>query len=149
LIALACFIAVPALDGSPRLAALLLGVGGIALVMGVANLLPFTVASGWRSDGRKLLDLARRAPDADLYLSLQRIVGLSLAGHRPREWPAAALPAATPDLPPTMLATSSHMLCLSHAMDSGDAAASSMHARWLADHWTTTPSGQRPAVATQ
>lgn len=149
LIALACFMAVSALDGSPRLSAGLLGLGGIALVMGAANLLPFTVASGWRSDGRNLLDLVHRAPDADLYLALQRIVGLSLAGHRPRDWPAAALPVATPDLPPTMLATSSHMLCLSHAMDAGDAAASSMHGRWLADHWTATPSGQRPAVATQ
>lgn len=148
LIALACFVAVPTLDGSPRLSAGLLGLGGVALVMGVANLLPFTVASGWRSDGRNLLDLVHRAPDAALYLALQRIVGLSLAGRRPREWPAAALPAATPDLPPTMLAISSHMLCLSHAMDGGDAA-SSVHARWLANQWTATPSGQRPAVATQ
>jgi hypothetical protein len=149
LIALACFFTVTRTDGSSGMGSLLLGVGGIALVMGAANLLPFTVASGWRSDGRNLLDLARRALDADLYLALQRVVGLSLAGQRPREWPANALPAATHDLPPTMLATSAHMLCLSQAMDAGDVDASYSHARWLADHWTATPPGQRPAIATQ
>lgn len=149
LIAVACLVAASSAHDSPRLASLLLGIGGIALVMGAANLLPFTVASGWRSDGRNLLDLARRAPDADLYLALQRIVGLSLAGQRPRDWSAAALPVATRELPPTMLATSAHMLCLSHTMDRGDAETSYVHARWLADHWTAAPPGQRPAIATQ
>lgn len=149
LTAAVCLVAASLLDGSPRIDGLLMGAGGGALVLGAANLLPFTVAAGWRSDGRNLLDLARRAPDADLYFALQRVVGLSLAGQRPRDWPASALPAATPDLPPTMLAFSVHMLCLSHTMDRGDAEAASAHARWLADHWTAAPPGQRPAIATQ
>ena len=149
LTAAVCLVAASLLDGSPRIEGLLMGVGGGALVLGAANLFPFTVAAGWRSDGRNLLDLARRAPDADLYLALQRVVGLSLAGQRPRDWPASALPAATPDLPPTMLAFSVHMLCLSHTMDRGDAEAASAHARWLAHHWTAAPPGQRPAIATQ
>lgn len=149
LAASACFAAAAALEGAPRMAGLLWGVGGIGLVLGVANLVPFTVAAGWRSDGRNLLDIMRRAPDAGLHLALQRVVGLSLAGRRPREWPAGALPAATHDLPPTMLATSAHLLCLSRAMDTEDAAAAYRHARWLAGHWATTPVVQRPAIATQ
>lgn len=149
LVASICFAAAAALGGFPRTAGLLWGVGGIALVLGVANLVPFTVAAGWRSDGRTLLDIARHAPDADIHLALQRVVGLSLAGQRPRDWPVTALPAATPDLPPTMLTTSAHMLCLSHAMDGADAGTAHAHARWLADHWTALPHAQHPAVATQ
>ena len=149
LVASICFAAAAALGGFPRTAGLLWGVGGIALVLGVANLVPFTVAAGWRSDGRTLLDIARHAPDADIHLALQRVVGLSLAGQRPRDWPVTALPAATPDLPPTMLATSAHMLCLSHAMDGADTGTAHAHARWLADHWTALPHAQYPAVATQ
>ncbi len=149
LVAAACFIAARTFDVTAGAAAFMWGVGGIALVLGVANLVPFTLAAGWRSDGRNLLDLLRRAPDADLHLALQRIIGLSLAGQRPRDWSATALPAATPDLPPTTLATSGHLLCLSRAMDCDDAEAAHAHARWLARHWTTVPTGQRAGIATQ
>lgn len=127
-------------------ASLLLGFGACALFLGVLNLVPFQ-AHGWRSDGRGLLDLARRSPDAALHLRIQQVMALNLAGVRPRDWPDALVPASVPPSRSPMLAVNGDLLRLAWAMDRGDASAAGEAARRMTTQWHGLPAAFRPHLA--
>ena len=59
-------------------------------LLGIVNLVPFR-STGWRSDGLGLVELFRDGVDSRAARRLQQVVALSLAGVRPRDWPAAWL----------------------------------------------------------
>ncbi len=106
------------------------GLGG--LMIGVVNLLPIRVA-GWNADGRMLLDLILRHPEAHTRRAMLQVMALSVAGVRPRNWPATMLPdTQTTQLSPITRAAALS-LRLMHALDAGHdadarAAATALHA---------------------
>src|SRR5690554_5353938 len=67
------------------LAAALVGAVLSALLLGVVNLLPFR-SKGWYSDGLNLLHLLRNNASARARIQSTQLLGLSLAGVRPRDW---------------------------------------------------------------
>ncbi len=122
---------------------------GIALgaaVLGLGNLLPMHM-DGWRSDGRGLLDLARRAPDAALQMQINQLMALSLANVRPRDWPQASVPSVHGGIASTGLQQTARMLRLSHAVDRRDAAAARPDAEALAAAFPKAPGAFQPGIA--
>jgi hypothetical protein len=137
--------------GEARVAASWLAGAGIsALLLGAVNLLPFH-SKGWRSDGRGLLDLLRRSPDAALQQRIHQVLALHMAGVRPRDWPEALIPApvTTADASPSpMLAANADLLRLSWAMDRGDAATAEAAAVRATAALHALPEAFRPHLAT-
>ncbi|WP_146179465.1 M50 family metallopeptidase [Limnohabitans sp. MMS-10A-178] len=59
---------------------------GIALLIGIVNLIPF-MAGGWYSDGRYLLKLWQKSGETHVLMFLRQLSALSVAGVRARDWP--------------------------------------------------------------
>ena len=129
-----------------QLAVACLGSALCAVLVGLVNLLPVHF-SGWRSDGRVLLDLLRRTPDAALHLQINQVMALSLAGVRPRDWPDATLPAPSASIASSGLALSGQMLRLSRAIDRRDAATARPDAVALAAAFADAPPVTQGAIA--
>lgn len=142
-LALACL---PLADGSPVLASFLIGSAACAAFLGAANLLPFHT-QGWRSDGRGLLDLLQRSPDAALQQRINRLMALSMAGVRPRDWPQALVPEAVGASASPLLAMNGDLLRLSWAMDRGDPVQSAAAAGQAIARFNDLPEAFRPHVA--
>lgn len=123
-----------------------LGSGLSALVLGVLNLVPINSA-GWRSDGRGLLDLLRGSPHATLQQQVNRMVALSMAGVRPRLWPAAIVPDGPADGSSPLLAAAADAMRLTHAMDTGDHQAAARAAEDLGRRYPELPEAMQPAIA--
>lgn len=136
----------PLADGAPVLAAFLVGSGVSALLLGLVNLAPFH-SQGWRSDGRGLLDLMLRSPDAALQQRMNQVLALNMAGVRPRDWPEALVPAPATTSSSPMLAVNGHILRLSWAMDRGDRAAAAASARQATTQLHALPEAFRPHLA--
>ncbi len=117
-----------------------------AAAIGVWNLVPLHMA-GWRSDGRGLLDLLRRTPDAALQVQINRVMALSLAGVRPRDWPDAAMPAPGGTIASSGLQQSGRMLRLSRAIDRRDADAARPEALALTAAFNDAPPVFQSAIA--
>ena len=113
------------------LAGTLIGAAPGAATLGLGTLVPLHV-QGWRSDGRGLLDLARRTPDAALQVQINQRMALSLVGVRPRDWLASAMPADDG-------AAASAGLRLSRAIDARDADGARADALALADAFAGAP----------
>lgn len=149
LTAAACAALLPSVASSTLPSSLLLGVSASALFIGLFNLVPFQV-QGWRSDGLALRDLLTRHPDAALQMRLQQLMALSMAGVRPRDWPAELVPLAadaTPHSKSPLLATSASMLRLSWAMDSDMPSEAFDDARRLVTDYPSAPAPFRPHIA--
>ena len=140
---------------APWVAGLLAGSAAAALLLALANLFPFH-SQGWRSDGQGMLDLLRNSPDGALQLQVSQLVALTMAGVRPREWPASIQPATTqPDADTgrdaggtsPMLAASADSMQLSRAVDLGDAEAAHRCAARLATRYWGVAEAMRPVVA--
>lgn len=137
----------PLAVGSPAVVALLLGWGICALLLGLLNLVPFH-SHGWRSDGRGLLGLLSGSATATVHLQTARVMALSRAGVRPRDWPASLVPAAAmPHTASPMAAVSAGMLRLAWAMDRNDAATAGACATVLRDRIHEVPAAFQPHVA--
>lgn len=145
-------VAVPALAllpqaGDSRVAAsCLLGIAASGLLLGLVNLVPFH-SQGWRSDGRGLLDLLRRSPDAALQQQVQQLLSLNMAGVRPRDWPEALVPPAETASSSPMLAANGALMRLSWAMDRGDDAAAAEVALRATGAFHAMPDAFRPHLA--
>lgn len=122
------------------------GAALVAAALGLWNLVPVHMA-GWRSDGRGLLDLMRRAPDAALQLRINQIMALSLAGVRPRDWPATSMPEVGEAIASTGLQLNGRMLRLSRAIDRRDARAARPEALALTAAFHDAPPAFQSAVA--
>lgn len=122
------------------------GAAMTAAMLGVWNLVPLHMA-GWRSDGRGVLDLLRRTPDAALQLQINQIMALSLAGVRPRDWPDAAMPEVDGAIASSGLQYSGRMLRLSRAIDRRDARAARSDAVALTADFATAPPAFQSAIA--
>jgi len=136
----------PMADASPGLAGFLLGTAAGAAFLGLMNLVPFH-SQGWRSDGRGLLDLLRRTPEAALQQRVHHLLALNVAGVRPRDWPEALLPSPVDTPTSPMLAANGDLLRLARAMDRGDDEAAAAAARRATLAFPTLPEALRPHVA--
>lgn len=125
---------------------LAVGFGASALVLGLVNLLPLS-SGGWRSDGRGLIDLVRGSPHAALQQQVNQMVALSMAGVRPRLWPAGLVPGASAEDSSPLLAAAADAMRLTHAMDMGDDAAAARAAEDVARQFWALPEAMRPAIA--
>lgn len=128
------------------LASLLFGTAASALLLGLVNLVPFH-SQGWRSDGRGLLDLLRRTPDAALQQRLNQVMALNMAGVRPRDWPESLVPEPVAGSGSPLLAVNSALLRLSWAMDRGDASTAAASALQATAAFHTLPEAFRPHLA--
>jgi hypothetical protein len=90
---------------------------GLALVTLTPNSL-----GGLPSDGARLLQLRRGGPEAERDVAALALTSLSMAGRRPREWPAALTEqaAAGPDV--GFYAPLGHLMAYQRALDAGEEA---------------------------
>lgn len=141
-----CLAAVALLALPAWASGLLGGAAASALVLGVANLVPFH-SRGWRSDGQGILDLLRDSPGAALQQQVNQLAALTMAGVRPRDWPLAIDPRPGADNASPMLAATADALRLSRSVDLGDAAAAARDAASLAGRYRDVPEAMQPAIA--
>ncbi|WP_342316497.1 hypothetical protein [Lysobacter sp. FW306-1B-D06B] len=138
-IAMVSSMEIPSASRAFFLAIAVIGVPGV-----VVNLMPLTV-HGWQNDGRLLLDLMLGRPNALVAQRLRAAAALSLAGVRPRDWPADMVPFDIPDTGP--LRANALLMHLGWADDAGDRALADRAAAALADGFWTTPAALRPHLA--
>ncbi|NLB13758.1 MAG: M50 family metallopeptidase [Gammaproteobacteria bacterium] len=130
------------------LAAALVGAVLSALLLGVVNLLPFR-SKGWYSDGLNLLHLLRNNASARARIQATQLLGLSLAGVRPRDWPPQLLPDTdtdTEDGDPALVSglLALHLVC---AIDQDEREAADLLAQRLAPMLYDVPEAMRAALA--
>jgi hypothetical protein len=113
--------------GRVVLAFVLLSAGVASISIGVATLIPMRT-SGFLSDGARLLRLARGGAVAARDAAVQAVIGQSLAGVRPRDWPAEMLQTALALPDGSAFEFTVWQLAQSHAADTGHAAEAQ---RWL------------------
>lgn len=132
---------------SPWLAAAVSGVSLSALFLGVVNLVPFR-SHGWYSDGLNLLHVLRGGKVARLRLRMMHLVGLSLSGVRPRDWPGTLMPTAeAADVGDPLLATGILSLNLIRAIDGSDRETADAMAARLAPRFYEVPEAMRASLA--
>jgi len=136
----------PLADDSTLWTSAALGVALCAALLGVLNLAPFH-SQGWRSDGRGLLDLLLRSPDAILQQQIHQLLALAHARVRPRDWPQALVPRAVPASTSPMLAANGDLLRLSWAMDHGDDPEAAEAALRATARLPAAPAAFRPHLA--
>lgn len=128
------------------LAAALVGAVLSALLLGVVNLLPFR-SMGWYSDGLNLLHLLRNSASARARIQATQLLGLSLAGVRPRDWPPQLLPDTDIGDGDPALVSGWLALHLVHAIDQGEPEAADLLAQRLAPMLYDVPEAMRAALA--
>jgi hypothetical protein len=149
--ALVAVVALWALAGSPpeALRGLLVALVVTGLFLAVVNLIPFR-SQGWLSDGAGLWSLWRQPGLAFASITLQQVLQASMDGVRPRDWPAALLPAD--DAPfgeygDPLLDTAIASMRLSRALDVGQPGQADAAARYLHAAWPTASPAARPGLA--
>ncbi|MBP6716514.1 MAG: hypothetical protein KAY59_07325 [Acidobacteria bacterium] len=100
--------------------------GAGSLLIAIVTLLPFS-AAGFLSDGARLLRL-RRPAVAERDVAIMAIVGMSMAGRRPRDWDRSLIDAAVAPNDGSVFEVTAWMLAQAHAADRGDDAEAR---RWL------------------
>jgi len=127
--------------------------GAYGLIIGCLSFLIFLVtamplrAGGFMSDGMQFLELRRGGGAVTERQVLLRLMGVSYAGTRPRDWDpqlvqdALALQGAEP-----LRRVAGRIFGLYHAMDRGDADGLREHADWLAQHLDDYPDGFRQSI---
>ena len=128
-------------------------VGAYGVIIGAMSLLIFLVtatplrAGGFMSDGMQYVELRRGGAAVTERQVLLRLMGVSYAGVRPRDWEpqlvqdALAMQAAEP-----LRRVAGRIFALYHAMDRGAADELREHADWLAWHLDDYPDGFRQSI---
>ncbi|MGE0208900.1 MAG: hypothetical protein AB7S42_07160 [Lysobacteraceae bacterium] len=141
----ACVIAMDGFAPGQAWSPVLGGAAVTGFAMAVVNLVPFR-HHGWSTDGMILLQVLRGDAVGRARFSAMRLLGLSYAGARPRDWPRALMPEACGIEDPLMRAHI-HALHLASALDAGEAASAEAHARELVAMFPVLPPVVRGPVA--
>jgi len=138
----------PLVTTSTPFAAFVIGTASVAALLGLSNLVPFET-QGWRSDGRNIIDLFRRSADAERLRRVRATLALGMAGVRPRDWPAEALPDLPGDdeEPPNLIGLNAISQVFVHALDADDACLARRCARLLAAGHARVPEAMRAHLA--
>lgn len=132
------------LDGRPGAFVVILGFLSLAIFLATAT--PVS-AGGYMSDGMQLLELRRGGSAVAERQLLLRLMGLSYAGVRPRDWDSALVSEALSlEYAVPMRRVAGRIFGLYHAMDRDDREQLLAHAAWLAEHLDEYPQGFRQAV---
>lgn len=126
--------------------AAIVGVVLSALLLGVVNLVPFR-SKGWYSDGLNLLHLLRNDAAARPRIQATQLLGLSLAGVRPREWPDELMPAIDGGNLDPLLESGFLAMHLIRAIDTHDRERSDMLAQRLVPLLHRVPDAMRTGLA--
>jgi hypothetical protein len=116
-----------ALMGGPLAAspALLKSMLGMMMIisggLGVVTLIPMRF-SGFASDGARLLRLALGGPQARREAAMLSLIGISVAGTAPRDWPADTVRAVSELRDGSSDEVTGQLLAYSHLLDRGDTA---------------------------
>lgn len=124
---------------------LLGGAAAAGFLMAAVNLVPFR-HHGWSTDGMILLQALRGDAVGRARLAAMRVLGLSYAGTRPRDWPPALLPEVG-DFEDPLMQAQVHALHLAFALDADAADSAEAHARALLAVFPALPPIARGAVA--
>jgi hypothetical protein len=128
-------------DVAPALLGLGWGSVGFGLLFGAVNLWPFR-SGGWRTDGLSLLQLWRKPAETRAELQLMALMGLALAGVRPRDWDATQIPTVEPEFDP-LLRRSLELTRLGCAIDAGRDEEAGVIAASIAADYASAPDGLR------
>lgn len=135
------------LDGRPAAYAVIVGFMSAAIFIVTATPLH---TGGFMSDGMQLLELRRGGTAVSDRQLLLRLMGLSYAGVRPRDWDPALIEQALglgAEVPMRRIA--GRIFGLYHAMDRGEQQRVHEHAAWLAGHLDEYPQGFRQSITVE
>lgn len=104
----------------------LLMYGGGSLAVGFGTLIPAR-ASGFLTDGARLLQLAWGGAKAERDVALLAFVAFSQAGQRPRDWDPSLIEPAEALADGSLFEGMAHLLLYNRALDCGDLAAARAH----------------------
>lgn len=141
----ACVIAMDGFAPGQAWSPVLGGAAVTGFAMAVVNLVPFR-HHGWSTDGMSLLQALRGDAVGRARLAAMRVLGLSYAGTRPRDWPPALLPEVG-DFEDPLMQAQVHALHLAFALDADAADSAEAHARALLAVFPALPPIARGAVA--
>lgn len=116
-----------------------------SLLIGAVALVPGRT-SGFLTDGARLARLARGGPPAERDAALQGIYGASMAGIRPRDWPAGHLERAHAVEDGSLFDTAACQLAQVRAADAGDGAEARRLLEIVLEHIERLPQLAQPAV---
>lgn len=125
----ACVMALERFAPGQAWSSLLGGAAATGFLMAVVNLVPFR-HHGWSTDGMIVLQALRGDAVGRARLAAMRVMGLSYAGTRPRDWPPALMP-ETGDFEDPLMQAQVHAVHLAFALDAGAADSAEAHARAL------------------
>ena len=110
----------------------LLVLGLTSLLIALATLIPNN-SGGFKSDGRRLLELLRRDPEAVQTNLVVLVSAAAMAGERPRDWnPAYMAELATLHAPNVVTAAAAALL-YTHALDAGNLATAQQQLQRMLD----------------
>lgn len=141
----ACVIAMDGFAPGQAWSPVLGGAAATGFVMAAVNLVPFR-HHGWSTDGMSLLQILRGDAMGRARFTAMRLLGLSYAGVRPRDWPPALMP-ETHGVEDPLMRAHIHALHLAFALDAGEAASAEAHARELVAMFPVLPPVVRGPVA--
>lgn len=138
----------PVLDAPPVADTLLLATGVISLLIWVVSAIPST-ASGFYSDGARIIRLVRGGADVEREVASLAIIGLSMGGARPRDWSPELVARASAGEPDTLFGVVGRIYAFAHEMDAGRADAARAHMEAAVAAAEILPKQARPGLMLQ
>lgn len=129
--------------------AAILGLAVMSVFLGVLNLLPLNLKTGWRTDGHQAWDLLRNRQDIDFKL-VHELAEQQYFNIRPRDWSAGQvlmLNDIKPQEKPFFVQYAVNSLKFQYACDCKSWVEAEPYAYWIAQHFVQIPDGQRQGVA--
>lgn len=119
-----------------------------SLAIGAVTLVPATT-SGFHTDGARILRFLRGGREAAGEASLLAVVGLSMGGTRPRDWPPDLVEGLLHVPPGGAMGVASRQLAFMHALDRGETAEARDHLESALAQRNTLPAPLRPGLLSQ
>lgn len=123
----------------------LLGLGLLSLLIGLVTLIPAR-AGGFYSDGARMLRLGRATEETEREVALLALVGMSMAGSRPRDWDATLVAASAAIADGGPFEVGGRQFAYAHALDRGDVAAARTHLEAALDRIQQLPPASRASL---
>lgn len=145
LVAGALFLAARPLVDAPFANALLLAFGLVSLLIGVIALVP-TKASGFYTDGARIIRLIRGGADVEREVAVIAIMAASMSGQRPRDWSPELLAAASAGEPDTLFGAAARQYAYQYELDRGRVNAARVHLEAALSAVEILPKQARPGL---
>jgi hypothetical protein len=120
--------------------------GWLSVAMGVLNLIPRNLKSGYIIDGKHLWHFLRGGPAMHQQLGLLYFQSLMYAGRRPREWDASLVAQVAAHRSNSVLDCYTHLLIYSYFLDCNDLEQLRFHLNQSLDSIATAPASVQQHV---